>query len=278
MKVLSFVIDGRETWGVSDDRGIRELGAGARERFPDLRAALAGDALESLAGSFESEPVDPAAVDFLPPVPSPGKILCVGVNYRPHIEEMGREVPAHPVVFVRFADSVVGHGRALQHPSISEQYDFEGELAVIIGERAWRTTRDEAWDKVAGFTAFMDGSVRDWQQHTSQFTAGKNFRGSGAAGPWLVTRDEVGDVGELTLRTYVNGEEMQRGCIGELVFDIPALIAYCSSFAMLEPGDLIVTGTPGGVGAARVPPRWLRPGDVVEVDLGVIGRLANPVT
>ena len=278
MKVLSYVVDGRETWGNVVNHGIHEIGPGARERFPDLRDALAAGALKSLAGSFDGEVTDPASVVCLPPVPSPGKILCVGVNYRPHIEEMGREAPTHPVVFVRFPDSLVGHGQALRHPVVSEQYDYEGELAVIIGQRAWRTKPDAAWDKVAGFTAFMDGSVRDWQRHTAQFTAGKNFPRSGAAGPWMVTRDEVGDVPELTLTTYINGEEMQRGRLGELVFDMPALIAYCSSFTVLEPGDLLVTGTPGGVGAARVPPRWLRPGDLVEVDLGPVGRLANRIT
>jgi len=204
------------------------------------------------------------------------KILCVGVNYRPHIEEMGREVPDYPVVFVRFPGSLVGNGEPLIRPRVSEQYDFEGELAVVIGKRARHVAREDAFDYVAGYCCFMDGSVRDWQRHTGQFTAGKNFEQSGAIGS-TVPVDEVPDPSALRLTTRVNGEVMQEGAVADLVFDIPALLEYCSTFTELRPGDVIATGTPGGVGAARKPPVWLREGDLVEVEISGLGVLANPI-
>jgi 2-keto-4-pentenoate hydratase/2-oxohepta-3-ene-1,7-dioic acid hydratase in catechol pathway len=207
---------------------------------------------------------------------SPKKILCVGVNYRPHIEEMGRDVPDYPVVFTRFASSLVRNGEPLVRPRISEQFDFEGELAVVIGKTARHVSRASALDHVGGYCCFLDGSVRDWQRHTMQFTAGKNFERSGAMGP-VVAAADVGDPAKLELTTRVNGEVMQHGRIADLVFNIPYLIEYCSTFAELEPGDVIATGTPGGVGAARTPPVWLRNGDVVEVEIPGVGLLSNPV-
>ena len=205
-----------------------------------------------------------------------GKILCVGVNYRPHIEEMGREVPEYPVVFARFPESVVRNGEAIIRPAVSDQLDFEGELAVVIGHETHRVARAEALEHVAGYCCFMDGSVRDWQRHTMQFTPGKNFNRSGAIGP-MVPASRIPDPTVLELTTRVNGEVMQRGRVADLVFDIPTLIEYCSTFITLHPGDVIATGTPGGVGAARKPPVWLSDGDRVEVEISHIGILANPV-
>ncbi|MDJ0711841.1 MAG: fumarylacetoacetate hydrolase family protein [Woeseiaceae bacterium] len=205
-----------------------------------------------------------------------GRVLCVGVNYRPHIEEMGREVPDYPVVFVRFPESLVGDGEPIIRPAVSEQFDFEGELAVIIGRDAHRVSRAAALDYVAGYSCFMDGSVRDWQRHTTQFTPGKNFNRSGALGP-LVPASEIPDPSVLELTTRVNGEVMQQARVADLVFDVPALIEYCSTFTTLKRGDVIATGTPGGVGAARRPPVWLAHGDRVEVEISHIGVLANPV-
>ena len=207
---------------------------------------------------------------------STAKILCVGVNYRPHIEEMGREIPSYPVVFTRFASSLVGPGEPVIRPQASEQLDFEGELAIVIGKNARHVSRENALDYVAGYCCFLDGSVRDWQRHTGQFTAGKNFDRSGAIGP-MVPAADVPDPTTLELTTRVNGEVMQRGNVADLVFDIPRLIEYCSTFTELRPGDIIATGTPGGVGAARTPPVWLKDGDLVEVDISGIGVLRNPV-
>lgn len=204
------------------------------------------------------------------------RILCVGVNYRPHIEEMGRDVPEYPVVFTRFPSSLVGDGETLIRPRVSEQFDFEGELAVVIGKAARYVGREAAFDHVAGYCCFMDGSVRDWQRHTSQFTAGKNFERSGAISP-MTSVAEIPDPTALELTTRVNGEVMQTGRIADLVFDIPTLIEYCSTFVELLPGDVIATGTPGGVGAARKPPVWLRDGDRVEVEIPGVGVLGNPV-
>jgi 2-keto-4-pentenoate hydratase/2-oxohepta-3-ene-1,7-dioic acid hydratase in catechol pathway len=196
---------------------------------------------------------------------------------------MGRELPRHPVLFVRFPGSQVGHLQPIIKPSVSEQYDFEGELAIVIGKASRFLDRGAVQSVLAGYSCFMDGSVRDWQAHTHQFTAGKNFGQSGAVGPYLTTADELpgmpgsADYSDLELVTRVNGVVMQNERVAELIFDIPALIAYCSTFTELLPGDIIATGTPGGVGAGRKPPRWLMPGDKVEVDLGPIGTLCNSV-
>jgi 2-keto-4-pentenoate hydratase/2-oxohepta-3-ene-1,7-dioic acid hydratase in catechol pathway len=181
------------------------------------------------------------------------------------------------VVFVRFQDSIVGHGQAIQRPTSSAQLDWEGELAVIIGKRARRVTRARALDYVAGYACFNDGSVRDYQRHSQQFTPGKNFHASGSFGPWLVTTDEQPDPRKLRLSTRLNGDVMQDESVGELCFDVAQLIEYCSTWSQLEPGDVIVTGTPGGVGAGRKPPLWMKAGDTVEVEITGLGVLRNPI-
>lgn len=277
MRLASFQTRNHQTYGVVDGSSLREPDAAFLSRYPDLRSAIAAGKLANIANIATGPVHDIETVQFLPLIPRPDKILCVGVNYRPHIEEMGRPVPDYPVVFVRFPGSQAGHGVAIIRPWLSEQFDYEGELAFVIGKRARHVARADAMNYIAGYCCFMDGSVRDWQKHTPQFTAGKNFAGSGSIGPWLVTCDEIPDPGRLTLTTRVNGEVMQQGRVADLLFDIPTLIEYCSSFAELLPGDVVATGTPGGVGAARTPPRWLKPGDRVEVDIPGVGLLANPV-
>ena len=277
MKALSFEIDGRSGYGILDGDQVRTAGEDFTRRFPDLRAVLDAGKLEELPEHCTEQSLPLASIRFLPTIPNSDKVICVGVNYRPHVEEMGREIPEHPVLFVRFAGSQVGHREPLLKPSASEQFDFEGEFAIVIGRRARHVSRDEAWSFVAGVTCFMDGSVRDWQRHTMQFTAGKNFLRSGSMGPWLVTPDELPDPEDIRLETRVNGSVMQRGRLADLIFPVPELIEYCSTFTELLPGDVIATGTPGGVGAARKPPVWLGEGDTVEVDIVGIGTLANPV-
>ena len=277
MRLVSFRTNGRETYGIALHDRVREASGALRERFADLRSLIAANRCRELTDDTGGAGYASDQIRFLPVIPNPDKILCVGVNYRPHIEEMGREVPDRPVVFVRFPGSLVGHGEPVVRPAVSPQFDFEGELAVVIGRRARHVSRATALDHVAGYCCFMDGSVRDWQRHTAQFTPGKNFHRSGAMGPWLVTADEMREPANLELATFVNGEVMQRGQVAELVFDIPTLIAYCSTFAELLPGDVIATGTPGGVGAARTPPVWLKSGDTVEVDVSAVGRLRSPV-
>jgi 2-keto-4-pentenoate hydratase/2-oxohepta-3-ene-1,7-dioic acid hydratase in catechol pathway len=199
------------------------------------------------------------------------------MNYLAHIKEMGRGPPEYPALFVRFADSLVGHGNSVIRPAASTQYDFEGELAVIIGRTARHVPKARALEYVAGYACFLDGSVRDFQRHTSQFIAGKNFRHSGAFGPVFVTPDEIPEPGSLNLETRVNGEVMQRGNVGDLCFDVERLIEYLSTICQLDPGDVITTGTPSGVGAARNPQQWLVPGDRIEVEIDNIGILENVV-
>lgn len=278
MKLASFEVNGRATYGVAEGDLLHEPDEDFRHRYPDLRSVLAAGVCNQLAahGLGESHQLD--FCRFLPLIPNPDKILCVGVNYRPHIKEMGREVPDHPMVFVRFPGSQTGHGQPIIRPTASGHYDFEGELAIVIGKPARHVSRDTAFNYIAGYCCFMDGTLRDWQKHTSQFTPGKNFSRSGSMGPWLVTIDEAPVPAILNLTTRVNGVIMQEGSVADLVFDIPALLEYCSTFTELLPGDVIATGTPGGVGAARTPPVWLKDGDTVEVDIPGIGLLSNMVS
>ena len=279
MRLMSFTIDGRASFGLAAGNGVIDAGKRLDGEFRGLRDALVAGALPALRRLEQTKP-DYALTDveFLPVIPdAAAKLLCIGINYLPHIKEMGRERPDYPVVFVRFQDSIVGHGEALQLPIGSVQLDWEGELAVIIGKRARRVSRAQALDYVAGYACFNDGSVRDYQRHSQQFTPGKNFHASGSFGPWLVTTDEVPDPRELRLRTRLNGEVMQDESVGELCFDVSQLIEYCSTWSQLEPGDVIVTGTPGGVGAGRKPPLWMKAGDTVEVEITGLGVLRNSI-
>lgn len=219
-----------------------------------------------------------AGAVFAPPVPQPRRILCIGVNYAAHRAESDRPSDSpYPTVFVRFPSSVVGHGESIVRPHVSDRFDWEGEMAVVIGRKGRYVDAFDALSHVAGYTCFNDGTIRDFQRHTSQFTPGKTFDRSGSCGPWVVTSDEIDDPSALHLRTLVNGVEMQSAPTSHLIHDVPALIAYCSQFTELEPGDLIVTGTPGGVGYARTPPVFLAPGDIVEVEISSIGTLRNTV-
>ncbi len=276
MKLVSFRAGGRASYGVVTDDGIIDAGAKLGAKLPDLRTALAAlDQLRVLARDKPDHRLD--AVELLPVIPNPEKIFCVGVNYKTHLQETGREQPAHPMIFTRFANSQVGAGQPLLRPRESEKFDYEGELAVIVGKPGSRIPAADAHAHVAGYACYNDGSIRDWQRHTVQFTPGKNFRRTGAFGPWMVTADELTDPAGQTLITRLNGQEVQRAPISDLVFDVPALIAYCSTFSDLATGDVIVTGTTGGVGAYRTPPLWMKPGDTVEVEISGIGVLRNPV-
>ena len=279
MRLMSFRHDDADSFGVVTAAGVIDAGARLRGRYATLRDVVADEALDTLRAMPQDYDADYALeeVTFLPPIPAPERIICVGINYRPHIEETGREQPDYPLLFVRFPGSLTGHNEALVVPSLSHRLDYEGELAVVIGRAGRHIPAQGALRHVAGYACFNDGSVRDYQRHTSQFTPGKNFQASGSFGPWLTTADEVGDPAELSLETRLNGEVMQSASVGDLVFDVPALIAYISSFAELTPGDVIVTGTPGGVGYVRKPPVYMKAGDVVEVDISGIGVLRNRV-
>jgi 2-keto-4-pentenoate hydratase/2-oxohepta-3-ene-1,7-dioic acid hydratase in catechol pathway len=280
VKFASCRVRGLPVYGLVTAEGLRPVGAVFAARYPDLRSVIAAGALAQAAEAAQRNPrvPDPADIVMAPPVPNPGKILCVGINYLAHIREMGREPPEHPVIFVRFPDTLVGDGCDIVRTSASTQYDFEGELAFVIGAPAYRVPKSEAFGVIAGYTCFMDGSVRDWQRQTSQFTAGKNFPDSGACGPHLVTADEIPDPAALHLETRLNGTVMQKAPIADMRFGVADLVAYISTFTRLAPGDVITTGTPSGVGFARKPPVWLAPGDQLEVEISGIGVLRNAVT
>ncbi|QUH01806.1 fumarylacetoacetate hydrolase family protein [Saccharopolyspora erythraea] len=280
MKLLSFSVDGRESWGVVNEDGVVDLGCRSELGWPTLLSALQEGDLTNIAAKSTGLPADHALADvrLLPVVVDPGKILCVGLNYEGHRFETGRPRTEHPVIFVRFADSLTGHGSPLIKPSDSAQFDYEGELAVIIGEPCRRVPQDRALEYVAGYTCFNDGSLRDFQAHTHQFTPGKNFPATGAVGPWLVTPDEFGSIPDAKLTTRLNGTVVQQAELSDLTYSIAEIVAYCSTWTTLRPGDVIATGTPSGVGSRREPPLWMRPGDVCEVDVDKIGVLRNPIS
>jgi 2-keto-4-pentenoate hydratase/2-oxohepta-3-ene-1,7-dioic acid hydratase in catechol pathway len=278
MKFASFKINGATSWGLIDGTEAVDLGALMRGRFPDLKSVIAAGALAEVAALAANAPRHALAnITWLPVIPNPDKILCIGLNYETHRKETGRSEVEHPTVFGRFANSQTGHLANIVRPRVSKDLDFEGELAVIIGKPGRYISRKDAWDHIAGYACYNEGSVRDYQRHTHQFTPGKNFPETGGFGPWMVTPDEVGDVAPLRLQTRLNGQVVQEATISQMIFDIPHQIEYCSSFTRLEPGDVIVTGTPGGVGARRTPPLWMKPGDVVEVEIDRIGLLRNGI-
>ncbi|MGJ4959495.1 fumarylacetoacetate hydrolase family protein [Bradyrhizobium sp. HKCCYLRH2015] len=278
MRFASFTIDNAPTWGLVEGTDVADLGAVLRDRFPDLKSAIAADALKEAAAAASGARRHPiSAISFLPVIPNPDKILCIGLNYETHRKETGRSEVENPTVFGRFANSQTGHLTNIIRPRVSTDLDFEGELAIVIGKPGRYIPRSEAFKHIAGYACYNEGSVRDFQRHTHQFTPGKNFPATGAFGPWLVTPDEIDDLGSLRLQTRLNGEVVQDATISQMIFDIPRQIEYCSSFTRLEPGDVIATGTPGGVGSRRTPPLWMKPGDVVEVEIDKIGLLRNGI-
>jgi 2-keto-4-pentenoate hydratase/2-oxohepta-3-ene-1,7-dioic acid hydratase in catechol pathway len=217
------------------------------------------------------------AIEWLPPVPDPGRIFCVGRNFRRAMESLGLSRPDYPILFTRFASSQVGHQQAIVRPTVSRQFDYEGELCVVVGRSGRHIPEADALAHVAGYTCYNDGSVRDYQRHTSQDTPGKNFWRSGATGPWIVTADTIPDPSQLTLRTTVNGETVQSDRLDDLLFSVPQVLAYLSRIAPLEPGDLVALGTPLGSAVNRTPQRWLEPGDEVSIIIDGIGTLTNRV-
>ena len=279
MRLASYRHGNETSWGVVTEQGILDAGTALGQRFPTLRALLTADAIPLVASYAAGRAPDLARKDvaFLPAIPDPTKILCVGVNYLAHRQETGRAATPYPTLFTRFANTLVGHGASLIRPQVSTRFDYEAELAVIIGRAGRHIHRDRALDHVAGYACFNDATVRDWQQHTTQFTPGKNFVATGGFGPWMVTADEIPDPTKLEVILRLNGEEMQRSTTDLLIFDIPALIEYISTFTELVSGDVIATGTPGGVGWKRDPPVFLRDGDVAEVEVRGVGVLRNPV-
>lgn len=282
MKLISYKYAGRESWGavvndqVIDLAGVTGLSTLAEfvgsQQFDNRDALLAGQ--KPIAGF--------SAVELLPVIPRPEKIICAVRNYMDHHQEvlaagMHRELSEFPPIFLRVWRSQIAHGQAIVRPTVSESLDWEGELAVIIGKSGRNISKADAWKYVAGYSCYNDASIREWQFHAKQIASGKNFENTGAFGPWMVTADEIAPGRKLALQTRLNGEVVQSSDTGQMIFDIPCLIEYASTIFTLMPGDVIVTGTPAGVGWSKKPPRFMKPGDVVEVEIEAIGLLSNPV-
>jgi 2-keto-4-pentenoate hydratase/2-oxohepta-3-ene-1,7-dioic acid hydratase in catechol pathway len=275
MKLASYVVNGQETFGIVSDDGVITL----KEKLgvATLKDALARGLLSDIAKIAQSAKADHKLSDikFMPVIPNPDLITCAGVNYRSHATETGRDIPKQPSMFIRRPNTLVGHDGEMIRPTVSQNFDFEGELTVIIGCGGRHIPVARALDHVAGYTCFVDGSVRDYQKFS--VTSGKNFPGTGPLGPWMVTADEIPDPTKLTLMTRLNGQEMQRSGTDLLIYSIPQIIAFCSDFTPLSPGDVIATGTPEGVGHRRNPQLWMKPGDVLEVEITGIGVLRNTI-
>lgn len=284
MRLATILHDGRPTLAAYRGTDLIDL-TKAGSGLPDsMLAFLEGgaEACSAVSRAIDNAPaaavLDPETMTFLPVVPRPGKIICVGLNYADHSAESGFKQPDYPTLFGRFATSLIGHRAPLIRPNLSEQLDYEGEIAAVIGRRAKHVPKAAALDHVAGYAVFNEGSVRDYQFKAPQWTVGKNFDGTGAFGPALVTSDELppGARG-LRIATRLNGETVQSASTDDMVFDVATLISIISEAITLEPGDVIVTGTPAGVGVARKPQLFMKPGDVCEVEVEGIGLLVNPV-
>ncbi len=282
MKLVSFRHGARDGFGVLKGDGIIDLTAAFffETRFASLREVFAAGAVDALRQTAEDAEPDLGLTDisFLAPIPRPHKIICVGQNY--HGDAAAKAAgkrPEHPNVFGRSRESFVAHGEAIVRPKVSDHLDYEGELGIVIGRQGRHIAEAEALSHIAGYTCINEGSIRDWQRHGSQNFPGKNFRASGSMGPWITTADEIPDPTALTLTTRVNGEVRQLGGTDLMVFDIPFLIAYISTFAQLEPGDIISTGSPGDTAIDMDPQGWLKPGDSLEIEISGIGILKNPI-
>jgi 2-keto-4-pentenoate hydratase/2-oxohepta-3-ene-1,7-dioic acid hydratase in catechol pathway len=281
MKLATFRSGKRVSYGIVTSGGVIDAGTRMGAKFPDLHAAISAGAINQLTELAAITKPDHSLDDvrLLRPIARPEKILCVGVNYADRNAEYkdSSEQPKYPSLFVRFPDSLVAHEEPLLRPPESKQLDYEGEIALVIGRAGRRIPEADALAHVLGYTICNEGSIRDWTRHGKfNVTPGKNFEGSGALGPWIVTSDEVGP-GPMRIVTRVNGEVRQDDTTDHMIFSIPVLISYISSFCTLRPGDIIVTGTPTGAGARFDPPKYLVPGDVVEVEVPGIGKLKNSV-
>ena len=278
MKLATFKTAQGASYGAVTGKGIVDLRRYLGNQYPDLKALIEGGAIDQARKHLSASPDYQASdITWLPVIPNPDKIVCVGLNYEEHRAETGRDKTEQPALFLRVAESQVGHRQPILRPRESTHLDFEAEIAVVIGTSGRRISQANSWKHIAGYSCYNDGSVREWQRHTAQWTAGKNFARTGAFGPWMVTADEIPPDTVMTLSCRLNGERMQHATTEQMIFKIPKLIEYISAFTTLLPGDVIVTGTPGGVGARRTPPVWMKPGDKVEVEVDKVGVLENSI-
>jgi acylpyruvate hydrolase len=282
MRFVSFEEAGRTRVGVVDGDQVVALDAVLPGAPATLRQVIAQGVPADLAGRIAAAPAearrDLGAVKLLIPVPDPGKVMCVGLNYHDHAEETGQAVPEYPPLFMRCLTSLAAPGEPIIVPRCSEQLDFEAELTIVIGRRCRHVSEAEALDYVFGYTCMNEGSVRDYQRKSTQWTGAKNFDQTAPVGPWIVTADEVPPGAEgLRVRTILNGEVLQDASTSSMIFNVAQIVSTLSEVMTLEPGDLIPTGTPAGVGMGRTPPVWLKPGDTVSIDIEGVGVLTNPV-
>lgn len=279
MKLISFLNAGQASYGIVNGDDVLDLQPILGEKAPDLRALIEQNLFAAAAEAARKHKpgLKFSQLTLLPVIPNPDKIICVGLNYGEHVRETGREITESPALFLRVPDSQVAHGQDIVRPPESTRLDYEGEIAIVIGKDGRRIREADAWSHIAGYSCYNDGSIRDWQVSTSQWTAGKNFWRTGGFGPWLVTADEIKPDQKMTLVTRLNGVELQRASTDMMIHSIPRQIAYISTFTPLQAGDVIVTGTPGGVGNKRNPQVFMKPGDVVEIDVDAIGILRNGI-
>jgi len=278
MRLATFRTAQGASYGAVTARGIVDLRRYLGNQYPDLKALIADGALSKVQPHLSAAPDYQASdVTWLAVIPNPDKIVCVGLNYQDHVVETGRDNTEQPAIFLRVADSQVGHKQPIVRPRESTHLDYEAEIAVIVGKAGRRIAQKDAWSHIAGYSCYNDGSVRDWQRHTVQWTAGKNFAATGAFGPWMVSADEIPPDTVMTLSCRLNGERMQHATTRQMIFKIPKIIEYVSTWTTLLPGDVLVTGTPGGVGSRRNPPIWMKPGDKVEVEIDKVGVLENSI-
>ena len=277
MKLASYIADGKECYGVVNGDGVITMNERFGGHAASLREALAGGLLPQIKEAAAHGQADRKLSDikFLPVIPNPEKILCVGINYKSHAAEHGTEAPKLPNIFTKFVNTLEAHEGEMLRPKVSTSFDFEGELALVIGKGGRHIKAADALKHVAGYTCYCDGSVRDFTKYS--LVASKNFLRSSPLGPWMVTSDEIPDPTKLTLVTRLNGKEMQRSGTDMLIHSIPAIIEFCSVFTPLSPGDIIATGTPDGIGAKQNPPVWMKAGDVLEIEISNIGTLRNKI-
>lgn len=281
MSFVSFETAGHQTYGLWKDQATWiQVPAAFQAQYPDLKSVIAVgklDELDSLTRE-NGNAVTSANARLMPVIPNPSKIFCIGLNYKTHVAETKRADSDYPSIFTRFADSLTAHNAPLLHPKETTRFDFEGELAVIIGKGGRNITQAQAFEHIAGYACFNDGTARDWQRHTHQWIPGKNFPLTGPLGPFMATRKEIPDVNQLTLESRLNGEVMQHASVDDLIYTLPVIIEYLSGFTNLSPGDVIATGTPGGVGDRREPPVYMKAGDVIEIEITGLGTLRNVVS
>ena len=278
MKFISFLHEGSEKFGVSDDKFITDL-TGKINGCRSLKELIEKNQIYNAKKYVESnkDHIDEDQIKYLPVITKPDKIICVGLNYKDHVDEIEINLEKNPVIFLRLADSQTAHKENILLPKVSKKLDYECELAVIIGKNGKHIEKENALDFVIGYSCYNDCTVRDWQQHTSQFTMGKNFEKTGSFGPHMILSDTIQDYRSLGIQTRLNGQVLQKAKLNQLIFDVPTLISYISKAMPLRAGDVIVTGTPGGVGFKRNPPIYMKHGDKVEVEISKIGVLTNNV-